>query len=201
MKITVSITLACLVFVLATMIGAGALWAEDNEDDFVSLFNGKSLDGWHIMNEAKFVAEDEVIKLNGGRGWLRSDKEYANFILKLEVRWLKPKQDSGVFLRASEEGSNWPNRRYEVQCENSPRIAHIFGANHERDKEKALKLLKEDQQWNAYEIKCEGTRCEVKFNGELVATSDEFKNPTGYIGLQGEGGLLEFRNLRIKVID
>ena len=171
-----------------------------NNDGFTALFDGKSLDGWHIMNGGKFTATGGVIKLDGGRGWLRSDKEYTAFVLKLEVRWLKPKQDSGVFLRASKEGGNWPSRRYEVQCENSPRIARIFSAPQKRDEKLALKLLKEDQQWNRFEIKCVGPKAEVKFNGQVVTTSDGFKNLKGYIGLQGESGQLEFRNIRIKTL-
>jgi 3-keto-disaccharide hydrolase len=164
----------------------------------VSLFDGTSLKGWEVMNGGKFVAEDGVIKLHGGRGWLRSEKEYSDFVLRLEVRWMKPKQDSGIFLRASKEGKNWPNKRYEVQCENSPRIAYIFGAKHTRDAEKAFKLLKGPKEWNTFEITCSGPRCEVTFNGEKVSVSEDFKNRKGYIGLQGEGGELEFRNLFIK---
>lgn len=175
-----------------------ALAEEKTEAGFTKLFDGKSLDGWHIMNGGSFAAEEGVIKLNGGRGWLRSDQEYSDFVLRLEVRWMKPKQDSGVFLRATEEGGNWPKQRYEVQAENSQRIARIFGASHERDEAKAFELLKGDQQWNSYEITCQGTKCEVKLNGELVTTSDGFKRPSGYIGLQGEGGHLEWRNIRIK---
>ena len=38
--------------------------AED-EDGFVSIFDGNTLDGWHVMNGAPFAAEDGVIKLNG----------------------------------------------------------------------------------------------------------------------------------------
>ncbi|MEK6237058.1 MAG: DUF1080 domain-containing protein [Planctomycetales bacterium] len=178
---------------------AGVASAEDkNEAGFTPLFDGKTLEGWHVMNGGKFVAEDGVIKLNGGRGWLRTDKEYGDFIIKLEVRWMKPKQDSGVFLRATKEGGGWPNKRYEVQAENSKRIAKIFGAPHQRDEEKAFRLLKEDQQWNSYEIKCQGAQCVVRFNGEQVATSEGFKTPAGYIGLQGEGGFLEWRNIRVK---
>ena len=97
--------------------------AGDDEKGFVSLFDGKTLDGWHLMNGAKFVAEDGVIKLNGGRGWLRSDKEYSDFILRLELRFMKPKQDGGVFLRSNKQGKNWPSQKYEVQCENSLRMA------------------------------------------------------------------------------
>ncbi len=169
------------------------------EKGFVSLFDGKSLDGWHIMNAGKFKAEDGVIKLEGGRGWLRSDKEYADFVLRLEVRWMKPKQDSGVFLRASEEGKNWPSRRYEVQCENSERIARLFGASHQRDVQTAFNALNGKLgEWNSFEIHCQGPNVTVWLNGTEVTTSDSLKHLDGYIGLQGEGGWLEFRNIRVK---
>ena len=184
--------------IVFTFVSSFVAHAEETEDGFVALFDGKSLDGWEIMNGGKFVVEEGVIKLNGGRGWLRRESEYADFVLKAEVRWKKPKQDSGFFLRATKEGSNWPSRRYEVQCENSSRVCRIFGAAHKRDIELCEKLLKDVGEWQTYEITCKGMRCAVKFNGKVVATSDGFKEPKGYIGLQGEGGLLEFRHLRIK---
>ena len=170
-------------------------------EGFVSLFDGTTLKGWEVMNGAKFVAEDGVIKLHGGRGWLRSEQEYGDFVLRLEVRWMKPRQDSGIFLRASKEGKNWPDRRYEVQCENSDRVAHIFGAKSVRDPKKAAAALKGPQEWNSFEVKCVGPRCEVRLNGEPVSTADDLKSPRGYIGLQGEGGELEFRNISIKPLD
>lgn len=196
--------LPALIVIAAFSFGTMAL-ADDpgdskKDDGYSSLFDGKTLKGWHIMNGAKFSVSGGVIKLAGGRGWLRSDKEYDDFILRLEVRWLKPRQDSGVFLRASKEGKNWPNRRYEVQCENSPRVARLFGAKHMRDQKLAVKSLKPTGEWNSYEIKCVGPRAEVKLNGQLVTTSDDFKILKGYLGIQGEGGLLEFRNLRIKTL-
>src|SRR5581483_7481554 len=114
---------------------------------------------------------------------------------------MKPKQYSGIFLRAGKEGKNWPDRRYEVQCENSQRVAHIFGAKCVRDAQKAEKQLKGPKEWNRFEVVCTGKRCEVKLNDELVSTSDDLKNAKGYIGFQGEGGELEFRNIRIKKVD
>ena len=176
-----------------------SLAAEQAEEGFVSLFDGKTLEGWHLMNDAKFVAEDGVIKLNGGRGWLRSDKEYADFILRLELRFMKPKQDGGVFLRSSKEGKNWPDRKYEVQCENSLRMAKIFGAEHALNVELAQKALKPDGECNEYEIKLVKSNIEVRLNGELVSTSDSTNKLTrGYLGLQGESGFHEYRNIRIK---
>jgi len=198
-----SLTMAAAVTAVSPPPCLAAAEAADKpkENGFVRLFDGKTLNGWVKMNGAKFSVDDGVLKLNGGRGWLRSEREYADFILKLEVRWLKPKQDSGVFLRAGKEGNNWPNRRYEVQCENSKRVARIFGAPHKRDVKLAYYQLKDKADWNTFEIQCVGKRCQVKLNGKLVTTSTGFKHSKGYIGFQGEGGLLEFRNIRIKVLE
>lgn len=171
--------------------------------EMVNLFDGKTLDGWNIMNGAKFVAEDGVIKLNGGSGWLRSDKEYSDFIIRLELRFMKPVQDGGVFMRCSMEGGEWPDERWEVQCENSKRMAMLFGPEdrpkHDRDVKLAQKILKPVGEWNEYEIKLVGPSIEVRLNGELVTTSNSLGEYTrGYIGLQGEGGFHEYRNIRIQ---
>jgi hypothetical protein len=176
-----------------------SLAAEKREEGFVSLFDDKTVDGWHLMNDAKFVAEDGVLKLNGGLGWLRSDKEYSDFILRLEFRFMKPKQDGGVFLRSNTEGNPWPNRKYEVQIENTVRMAKIFGAKHELNVELTEKVLKPVGEWNEYEITLVGSRLEVRLNGKLVSKSDSTDGLTrGYLGLQAEHGFHEYRNFRIK---
>ncbi len=192
-----SIAASCLLNVPIVSVAA-----EKDEEGFVSLFDGKTLDGWHLMNDAKFVAEDGVLKLNGGRGWLRSDKEYADFILRLELRFMKPKQDGGVFLRSNAEGKNWPSRKYEVQVENTVRMAKLFGTKYDLNVELAQKVLKPVGEWNAYEIKLVGSSLEVRLNGELVTTSKSMDKLTrGYLGLQGESGFHEYRKIRIKVLN
>ncbi len=196
MKTIPLIVLAFFFVCFTSPVDAGK---KEKEKGFVSLFDGKSLKGWHLMNNAKFVVEEGVFKLNGGRGWLRSDKEYADFILRLELRFMKPRQDGGVFLRASKEGRGWPKRRYEVQCENSKRMAKIFGAKYDLNVKLAQKVLKPVGEWNEYEIKLIGPNIEVRLNGELVTTSKSLTRlEKGYIGLQGEGGFHEYRNIRIK---
>jgi hypothetical protein len=192
-----------------TMIVIAASWllstpyvsvaGEKAEEGFVSLFDGKTLDGWHLVHDAKFVAEDGVLKLNGGLGWLRSDKEYSDFVLRLEFRFMKPKQDGGVFLRSNTEGKPWPSRKYEVQVENTARMAKIFGAEHDLNVGLVQKVLKPDGEWNEYDIKLVGSKIEVRLNGELVSKSNSVGNLTrGYLGLQAEYGFHEYRNFRIK---
>ena len=127
-----------------------AAFADDKNQKEVSLFDGKTLTGWHVMNGGKFEAKDGVIQLRGGSGWLRSEKEYSDFVLSVEVRWLKEKQDSGIFLRSGTEGKNWPDKKIEVQVENTERVAMLFGAKHKLDKEKAAKAIKPVNEWNEY---------------------------------------------------
>ena len=192
---------------IVVALAASCLWnapqlslaADKTEEGFVSLFDGKTLDGWHLMNGAKFVVEDGVMKHNEGHGWLRSDKQYSDFILRLEFRFLKPRQDGGVFLRAGIEGKDWPDRKYEVQVENTARMAKIFTAQNDLNVELARKVLKPDGDWNEYCIKIVGPRIEVRLNGELVSTSDSADQlERGYLGLQAEDGAHEYRNFRLK---
>jgi hypothetical protein len=189
-----AITMACLWSAPSVALGA-----DKTEEGFVSLFDGKTLNGWHLMNGAKFVVEGGVIQHSVGRGWLRSDKEYADFNLRLEFRFMKPAQDGGVFLRACAEGKNWPDRKYEVQVENTRRMATIFGASHDLNVELVQKVLKPDGEWNEYDITIVGSRIEVRLNKQLVSSSNAAEAlKRGYIGLQGEDGLHEYRHLRIR---
>lgn len=183
---------------LVVLLVGGGVFAEEG---FVPLFDGKSLDGWHQMNGSKFHVKDGVLVLPGGRGWLRSDKEYSDFELRLELRFLKAKQDGGVFLRAGKEGKNWPSKKYEVQVENTVRMAKLFGAKYEQDVKLTQKVLKPLDEWNSYSIKVVGSKLEVRLNGELVTTSEGLTRlKKGYIGFQAEGGLHEYRKIRIKVL-
>ena len=195
------LTRTCIVVAASCFFGTPSVsvGGETAEEGFVSLFDGKTLDGWHLMNDAKFVAEEGVLKLNGGLGWLRSDKEYSDFVLRLEFRFMKPRQDGGVFLRSIMEGKPWPSRKYEVQIENTVRMAKIFGAKHDLDVELVQKVLKPVSGWNEYEITLIGPKLEVRLNGELVSKSDSAGNlKRGYLGLQAEHGFHEYRNFRIK---
>jgi hypothetical protein len=196
-----NITRTIFAVVTSCLLGGSntSLAAGKAEEGFVSLFDGKTLGGWHLMNGAKFVVEDGVIKHNEGRGWLRSDKEYADFIVRLEFRFLKPKQDGGVFLRSVKEGKNWPSQKYEVQVENTLRMAKIFGAKHDLNVELVQKVLKPIGAWNEYDITIVGSRIEVRLNDKLVTTSDSATTlKRGYLGLQGEDGAHEYRKIRIK---
>jgi hypothetical protein len=197
---------------------AGGLRAEEKEEGFVPLFNGKDLDGWVVKGkEEGWQIKDGVLRSEGGKGgdWLRSAKEYGDFILKVE--WKVSKEgNSGVFLRVADKGAPWQTG-YEVQISNAPRDdLHCTGALYGYAAVKPRPDESADK-WHAFELHCVGPRVKVIADGVTVVDVDQTKltapdekgytDPKtkplkGYVGLQDShaaaGSFIEYRNVRIK---
>jgi len=82
-----------------------------NAGDWVTLFNGKNLEGWTVESGiAKFTVEDGIIVGTAVEGssntFLCTEKEYGDFILELESK-NDVKMNSGVMFRAliADEGT------------------------------------------------------------------------------------------------
>jgi uncharacterized protein len=180
-----------------------------NQDSVKELFNGWNLEGWSIQNGGRFSVEDGILKLDGGTGWLRSEKTYADFKLVIEFRFLEPKANSGIFVRtgptSNKDENGWPDNGYQVQCMDSvtskPLATMIpYGAppfETESDLEALKKAYKPVGEWQTFEITAKGESLEVKLNGVLVTTARSIKNSEGHIGIQGEHGRLEFRKIEL----
>lgn len=74
---------------------------------FVSLFDGQSLDGWHVFNKGNnfWSIEGGAIVLNPGKqgGDLVTDKAYENYELQLEWK-ISDCGNSGIIYGVKEEG-------------------------------------------------------------------------------------------------
>ncbi|MEM9251230.1 MAG: DUF1080 domain-containing protein [Planctomycetota bacterium] len=105
---------------LCLMIGvAGLCGAQSESDDagYESLFDGQTLDGWHIMQvpeshnyhgaPGNFFVEDGAIHCyqlpNKNGALLLTDRQFGDFELELEMQtdW---GCDSGIFIRCTEKG-------------------------------------------------------------------------------------------------
>ena len=180
----------------------------------ISLFNGNNLDGWEIQNDGQFSVEDGVLKINGGTGWLRSNQVFSDFTLTLEFRFLEAEANSGIFIRTKPTSLNdefgYPDNGYQIQCKDSLEgdypLAHLilYGAPEFQTESDVVALenaYRPTGEWQTFEITCEGENISVVLNGALVTTGSNIKNLSGHIGLQGENGLLEFRNIEVVPID
>ena len=86
-----------MLFLTLALAAAGA---EQAEEGFRPLFNGKDLSGWVPVNTAPstWTVRDGMIICSGRpTGELRTDRMYHNFILELEWRHMRPRGNAGVF--------------------------------------------------------------------------------------------------------
>lgn len=188
---------------------------------FIPLFNGKNLDGWVPMNvdPDTFSVRDGVIYCTGQpTGLMRTDRMYENFVLELEWRHLKPGGNAGLFVWSDGVIAK-PTpfaRSIEVQIldghetENYTSHGDVFAIHgatmtpdrpHPKGWERCLpseKRAKPSPEWNHYRVECNDGRLSLAVNGKVVSGGHGAKPRKGYIVLESEGGVVEFRNLRIK---
>src|SRR5262249_49988847 len=96
----------CAVVVLCALAAAASFSAgEEKDDGFVPMFNGKDLTGWVNVNCAPgtfFVKDGQVITTGKPTGYLRTERQYENFIAEFE--WMHVNKltvgNSGFFVWA-----------------------------------------------------------------------------------------------------
>ena len=175
----------------------------------LKLFNGWDLEGWSIQNGGRFSVQDGILKLDGGPGWLRSNKTFGDLKLRVEFRLMDPGAKMGIFVRSgatSAKGKNgWSDNGYHVQCIDSLKGKPLLSVLSsgvpsfvQKSDHKALqKAYKPVGEWQSLEILVHEESLVAKLNGTLVTTATKIKNRKGHIGIQGEHGLLEFRKIEL----
>lgn len=214
-------TLLCaLISVVVLPLIAAPLDDKERAEGFVALFNGENLNGWKkyaAKNDVWSVEKGIIVCSGKGGGWLGTDRDYADFVLRLQYR-LTPQGNSGVYIRAPEEG--WISRvGMEIQLldDAHPNYAklhyHQYTGAIYHVAAPTQRASRPAGQWNDIEIRAEGRRVIVTLNGKKIQDADLdhcLKDPavakehpglqrkTGRIGLQSHSERIEYRNVRIK---
>ena len=193
---------------------------EEKAEGFVSLFNGKNLDGWQ-GNKTDYYAENGELVVNpkmGGHGNLFTEKEYSDFIFRFEFQ-LTPGANNGLGIRTTLEG-NAAYLGMELQIlDNTAAIyANLQKYQYHGSVYGVIPAKRGFQnpvgEWNVQEVIAKGNKIKITLNGEVIVDGDlaeASKNGTldhkehpgllnkkGYIGFLGHGSELKFRNIRIK---
>lgn len=165
----------------------------------VSLFDGKTLNGWKVMTcEAEVV--DGAILIKSGNGVLAAEKQYADFVLECDWKQLHTNMwDSGIYFRCDlpQGKASWP-KQYQVNLRKGQEGA-IGGA----DKTKAASLFKKNE-WNHFKLTVKGKTAELEFNGEKAWSRDGIEPAKGHLCLQAEvpqGGQFLFKNITVKELE
>jgi hypothetical protein len=217
-------SIAGFVAVLAAPVLIGTAVAEDKAGETIMLFNGKDLSGWRIFldpkKEAKpesvwFVKDGEIVCKGQPFGYLITEKEYGNYILKVQWRWApegdNDKRNSGVFVHVSGPDKIWP-KGVEAQLyrDHAGDFWLVDGFKLVVDKERQDKksprhflrmkksgVEKPIGEWNKYEITCKNGTIKLVVNGVLQNEGRHAESSKGKILLQSEGAEIHFRNIEL----
>lgn len=170
----------------------------------ISLFNGYNLDGWKSSDPEKknqwTVKKGVLLNPESGVN-LITDKKFEDFKLSIEFRYPKG-SNSGVYLRG----------RYEVQVEDNYGLepeSTLFGGIYGFLKPNQM-AAKPAGEWQRYEITLIGRRVSVVANDKKIINDQIIPGITGGaldskealpgpIMLQGDHGIIEYRNIKIQL--
>jgi hypothetical protein len=184
-----------------------------NDEGFVPLFDGKTLNGWEPVGPSPehataWSAQDGVLVCSGeGRGWLRTARTYRDFVLRLEYATGEEGQgNSGVFLRSQTEGRPAYNgMEVQILCDRGdPASLKCSGAIYDAVAP-AKNMARGRWEWNRLEATCRGSHVAIVLNGERVVDVDmetveagRARPREGYIGVQNHHAPARFRNIAVR---
>ena len=192
--------------------------AQENtvEEGFVSLFDGKTFNGWKINESPEsWKVEDGAIVAHGNRSHLFYDddgKPFKNFHLKAEVK-TTPGSNGGIYFHTKYQDEGWPKYGFECQVN----ITH-------KDPKKSSGLYSvqdvfdppvKDNEWYTQEIVVKGRKISLSLNGKTLVDYTEPENQKaasaqferrlgeGTFALQAHdpASTVYFRKLRVKRLD
>jgi len=195
--------------------------------DFVSLFDGKTLTGWHAPDGkaagAGWVFDQGTLHLNGSPGgMLLSDKEYSQF--ELEWEWkVEEGGNNGVKYWATKVGGKeWLGIEYQMIDDHKHPDglkggSHTTASIYDIKQPAANKPLKPVGEWNSSRIIVKEGKIQHWLNGVLVCEADtktdewktriaasKFKNKVGFAPGKGHIMLTDhtdkvwYKNIKIK---
>lgn len=188
-----------------------------DEVGYVSIFNGKNLDGWKGPLSNYEVKDGSISCIKGKGGTIYTERKFNNFSVKLEFK-LPAGGNNGLAIRYPGKG----NAAYHGMCElqvldnTHPRYAKLdprqFHGSAYGIVAAKKGFLKKVGEWNEQEVIVRGSTITVFLNDEIILDADLSKVTSfmadkqhpglsfkeGHFGFAGHNDPVAFRNIRIK---
>lgn len=173
--------------VLGLMSFAG-LNKVNSDDGWISLFDGKSLDGWKASDKpGTFSVEDGAIKVAGPTSHLYyegpvKDHNFKNFEFKALVM-TRPGSNSGIYFHTEYQDKSFPDKGFEVQVNNSHSDWKRTGGLY--DIKDTKEVYVKDNEWFTEDILVQGKHVVVKLNDKVVT---DWTQPDGFVPPENHPG-------------
>jgi hypothetical protein len=212
------------------LLGLASCSTPGEHKQTIELFNTKDLAGWQCVLAEPDVKMSQVWSVQDGiltcqgkpLGFLYRGPVVADFRLVVDYRWPPGSEpgNSGIFSRITEPLKPLPCT-VEVQLKHGsagdilglqgkpvasgqPRFFEVKKHAVAGDIAGVRKLLDAENppgEWNRVEILAQGGRYQVWINGQLVNQADGVSLAAGPVGLQSEGGVIQFRRVSLTPLD
>lgn len=187
------------------------LQAENNNNKWISLFDGKTTDGWSPRSKVeKFEAiNGELQLLSKVNVWVLSDLEMKDFEVECEVKIPLDyeKFNSGLGFRLN--GKNGKPIGYQFEIDRyKPGAVYGIGLGgwlypkkeQEIEYRNRSKNLFKPAEWNHARVLCKGSNIKTFLNQKIISNFKDNQSMSGCFGIQhhGKGGVVAFRNIRAR---
>ena len=167
-----------------------------DSNDFVSLFDGKTLDSWEILPGGKWNVVDGVIigaqVISDARhGMLFSKKSYSDFVVKLKYKSLKG--NSGFYFRVHKFAHSVAVKGFQAEIDSEGAdVGGVFESAGRawvcRVSPDKVNTFYKKHDWNEMVVKAVGKHTTVYVNGVKTADLKNDDSPIeGHFGLQLHG--------------
>lgn len=212
---------------LVTLVVAGMALSCANAQDtapvprgFTRLFDGQTLNGWHLVNKhgPGYVPRNGVLVVPAdGGGNLYTEQEYSDFIFRFEFK-LEKGGNNGIGIRAPYVGdAAYSAMESQILDDSDPMYANLLPAQYHGSLYKVAAAKRGAQkpvgEWNQQEIMAVGRHIKITLNGKVIVDADlnTVTDPAilaehpgmlrdrGHIGFLGHGpSEVQFRNIFVR---
>lgn len=175
------------------------------EKGFISLWDGKTFDGWKKTNDNPdtFKIEDGAIVANGPRCHLFyvgdvNGGKFQDFELKVDVM-TKPNSNGGIYFHTAYQEEGWPAKGFEVQVNNSHKDWRRSGGLYAVEDVKNPPT--KDGEWFTEHIVVKGDRVQIFLDGKKVVDWTQPKDwtPPENMASLGRGSLEKLKEGTVSV--
>jgi hypothetical protein len=189
--------------------------ADHHDTEWISMFNGRNLDGWKVSeNKESVKVDDGMLVIDGPRAhafFVGSDgnAEFKDFHFQAQVKTMQG-SNSGIYFHTKYQDDGWPAYGYECQVNNThgdpKKTGGLYGIKDN------FEAPAKDGEWFDYDIMVKGKHVVIKINNETIVDYTEPDNverepqfehrliSSGTFAIQAHDpkSVVYFRNIRVK---